>query len=353
MATESSTYRAGGSGTRAAAPTVEAEVRSAGGASARHRAGRRLDRPARRVDLRDGGAAFGGLDVRRARRQHQRPASRRRCAAMNAADQAAIDRRLIELDGTPTRPGSAATPSSPCRWPCAHADAAARKLPLWKHLAGERRGRAARCRRSRSSAAAPTPARASTSRISWSSAPAPAASRRRWNGPRRSIAPPGAPRRGAGRCTAWPTRAATGRRSSRTRRRWPSSSARSPAPASSRATTSAIALDIAASPASAARALPPCARGRALSSRAAARDAAALDRALPDRLGRGSVRRGRCRMRAFTGGSAPRAGGRRRLLRHLAGRVRAGRRRRLQHRAAQAEPGRHGERDLRLLGGGA
>ena len=36
---------------------------------------------------------------------------------LDALDQVALDDRMIELDGTPTRPSSAPTPSSASRWP--------------------------------------------------------------------------------------------------------------------------------------------------------------------------------------------------------------------------------------------
>jgi enolase len=58
---------------------------------------------------------------------------------MSVADQAALDRRLIELDGTPDKHRLGANAIVAVSLACAHADAAARKLPLWKKLAGERR----------------------------------------------------------------------------------------------------------------------------------------------------------------------------------------------------------------------
>jgi enolase len=57
---------------------------------------------------------------------------------MDAAGQAAIDRRLIELDGTPdkSRLGANATLAVSCA--VARAAAAARRMPLWRHLADGR-----------------------------------------------------------------------------------------------------------------------------------------------------------------------------------------------------------------------
>jgi enolase len=59
--------------------------------------------------------------------------------ALSSADQAAIDARLIELDGTPDKRRLGANALVAVSLACAQADAAALKLPLWKKLAGERR----------------------------------------------------------------------------------------------------------------------------------------------------------------------------------------------------------------------
>jgi len=59
--------------------------------------------------------------------------------AMSVAHQAAIDERLIELDGTADRHRLGANAMVAVSLACAHADAAAEKLPLWKRLAGDRR----------------------------------------------------------------------------------------------------------------------------------------------------------------------------------------------------------------------
>jgi len=58
---------------------------------------------------------------------------------MSVSDQAAIDRRLIELDGTPDKSRLGANAMVAVSLACAHADAAAEKIPLWKKFAGERR----------------------------------------------------------------------------------------------------------------------------------------------------------------------------------------------------------------------
>jgi enolase len=113
---------------------VEAEVTLAGGAGGRAIApagastgsGEALDR-------RDGGRAFGGYDVKGA------------VAAVNgeiaaafvgleASDQAAVDRRLIELDGTPAKARLGGNACIAASIAVAQAAAAAAREPLWRHL---------------------------------------------------------------------------------------------------------------------------------------------------------------------------------------------------------------------------
>ncbi len=59
--------------------------------------------------------------------------------ARSVGDQEALDRRLIELDGTPDKRRLGANATVAVSLACAHAAAAADKMPLWKRLAGERR----------------------------------------------------------------------------------------------------------------------------------------------------------------------------------------------------------------------
>src|SRR5262245_37855619 len=59
--------------------------------------------------------------------------------ALSVSDQATIDARLIELDGTADRSRLGANAMVAVSLACAHADAAAEKKPLWKKLAGDRR----------------------------------------------------------------------------------------------------------------------------------------------------------------------------------------------------------------------
>ncbi len=117
-------------------PTVEAEITTATGAVGRAIApagastgsGEALDR-------RDGGAAFGGLDVQgaiAAIRAEIAPA----LLGMDAADQAAVDGRMIALDGTADKSRLGGNATIAVSMAAAHAAAAAHGLPLWRWLAG-------------------------------------------------------------------------------------------------------------------------------------------------------------------------------------------------------------------------
>jgi enolase len=116
-------------------PTVEAEVTLRGGA------GGRAIAPAgastgtgEALDLRDGGAAFGGLDVHRA----VAAVNTELAAALfgrDANDQAAIDSVMIELDGTPNRSRLGGNALVATSMAVLKARAAADDLPLWRYLA--------------------------------------------------------------------------------------------------------------------------------------------------------------------------------------------------------------------------
>jgi enolase len=58
-------------------------------------------------------------------------------AGMDAADQAAVDRALIELDGTPNKSRLGANAILGVSLAVAHAQAAEEMLPLWRYLGGE------------------------------------------------------------------------------------------------------------------------------------------------------------------------------------------------------------------------
>jgi enolase len=116
-------------------PTIEIEVQAGGvigraiaPAGASTGSGEALDR-------RDGGAALGGLDVRNAVAavaQEIAPA----LIGQDATDQEAVDTRLIALDGTPNKSRIGANAMVATSMAVAHAGAAARGLPLWRHFGG-------------------------------------------------------------------------------------------------------------------------------------------------------------------------------------------------------------------------
>ena len=160
-------------------PTVEAEVILEGGGVGRAIAPAGASTGSgEALDLRDGGPAFGGYDVTRAV-EHVNEAIGDVVVGMDGADQEAVDRAMIKLDGTPNKSRLGANAILAVSMATAHAAAAAAGKPLY------------RCRRSRFSAAAPMPGGASISRTSLSSAPPPRILPRRWTGPPRSIALPG------------------------------------------------------------------------------------------------------------------------------------------------------------------
>jgi enolase len=59
--------------------------------------------------------------------------------AMSVSHQAALDERLLELDGTQDKHRLGANAIVAVSLACAHADAVAQKIPLWKKFAGDRR----------------------------------------------------------------------------------------------------------------------------------------------------------------------------------------------------------------------
>ena len=116
-------------------PTVEVEVRLAGGARGRAIAPAGASRGTHEaVDLRDGGARFGGLDVAGAVANVNGPIARA-LAGMDARGQAAVDAALIALDGTPTKARLGGNATIAASLAVLHAAAAAEGVPLWRHLA--------------------------------------------------------------------------------------------------------------------------------------------------------------------------------------------------------------------------
>lgn len=117
-------------------PTVEVEVRLAGGAKGRAIAPAGASTGSgEAVDLRDGGPGFGGADVRKAVAGVNATIAPA-LEGMDAADQAGIDRTLIALDGTPDRRRLGGNAMIATSLAVAHAAAAATGRPLWQALAG-------------------------------------------------------------------------------------------------------------------------------------------------------------------------------------------------------------------------
>jgi enolase len=118
-------------------PTVEVEVARADG-----RFGRAIA-PAgastgsgEAVDRRDGGDRFGGYDVVDAVEAVNGEIARA-AVGRDPADQELIDRRLIELDGTPGKARLGGNAMIATSLAVAHAAAAADGVPLWKYLADD------------------------------------------------------------------------------------------------------------------------------------------------------------------------------------------------------------------------
>ena len=117
-------------------PTVEAEIALMGGAVGRAIVPAGASKGSREAhELRDGGAAFGGLDVMRAV-GHVEGEIARAVVGLRADDQATLDARLIELDGTPTKSRLGANATLAVSMAAAHAAAAARGVPLHAYLGG-------------------------------------------------------------------------------------------------------------------------------------------------------------------------------------------------------------------------
>ncbi|MFO1037008.1 MAG: phosphopyruvate hydratase [Geminicoccaceae bacterium] len=117
-------------------PTVEAEVELARGAVGRAIApagastgsGEALDR-------RDGGTRLGGTDVLDAVAAVNDPIAKN-LRGLDAADQAAVDSTLCELDGTPEKAKLGGNATVAVSMAVAQAAAAAHGLPLWRWLGG-------------------------------------------------------------------------------------------------------------------------------------------------------------------------------------------------------------------------
>ena len=117
-------------------PTVEAEVALGDGSIGRAISPAGASKGSREaLELRDGGAAFGGLDVRRAV-EHVDGEIARALVGMAAGDQQGVDRRLIDLDGTAAKSRLGANATLAVSMAAAHAAAASLRLPLHEYLGG-------------------------------------------------------------------------------------------------------------------------------------------------------------------------------------------------------------------------
>jgi enolase len=111
-------------------PTLEAEVTVGRGATAL--ASGRAIAPA---GASTGSGEAKSIDVRKAV-EHVNGIMRKALLTARVEDQAAIDRKLIELDGTADKSRLGANAIVAVSLACAHAAAAAAKKPLWRYLAG-------------------------------------------------------------------------------------------------------------------------------------------------------------------------------------------------------------------------
>jgi enolase len=117
-------------------PTVEVEVVLAGGSRGRAAVPSGASTGEfEATELRDGGSPYGGKGVTRAVanvNDEIAPA----LIGSDGSDQEALDRRLIELDGTPNKSRLGANAVLGVSLAAAHAAAAAAGVPLWRHLGG-------------------------------------------------------------------------------------------------------------------------------------------------------------------------------------------------------------------------
>ena len=118
-------------------PTLEAEVTLADGSFGRAMVPSGASTGTKEaVELRDGDKTrYLGKGVRNAV-DHVNTAIAQALAGFDAADQAALDKRLIDLDGTENKGRLGANALLGVSMASAHAVAASRKLPLWQYIAG-------------------------------------------------------------------------------------------------------------------------------------------------------------------------------------------------------------------------
>ena len=117
-------------------PTVEARVHLDDGTVAAARVPSGASTGEREAaELRDGGARYGGKGVRQAVANVDGEIGRA-LAGHDAADQRGLDRRLIELDGTPNKSRLGANAILGVSMAAARASAASAGVPLYRHLGG-------------------------------------------------------------------------------------------------------------------------------------------------------------------------------------------------------------------------
>ena len=119
-------------------PTVEAEIKLSDGAVGRGIAPAGASRGSREaIDKRDGGKRFGGFDVQDALRgiaTEIAPA----LVGLDPFDQAAIDAKLVALDGSPNKARLGGNALTAVSLGVLHAAAASRALPLWRYCLGDK-----------------------------------------------------------------------------------------------------------------------------------------------------------------------------------------------------------------------
>lgn len=120
-------------------PTLEAEVTLSDGSFGRAAVPSGASTGTKEaVELRDGDKTrYLGKGVRRAV-ENVNTTIAKALEGFDAADQAGLDRRMIDLDGTENKGRLGANALLGVSLANAHAVAASRKLPLWKYLAGDR-----------------------------------------------------------------------------------------------------------------------------------------------------------------------------------------------------------------------
>jgi enolase len=118
-------------------PTIEVEVGLSSGAAGRAAIPSGASTGEfEAVELRDGGEAFGGKGVTHAV-DNVNGELTQAVTGVDAADQAALDHKMIELDGTPNKARLGANAILGVSLAAAKAMAMERNLPLWRHLGGD------------------------------------------------------------------------------------------------------------------------------------------------------------------------------------------------------------------------